>query len=75
VGPRTVLDSVAKRKIPSHRRESNPRTTIVQPVQIINSWSIFNLLKGEGKFVSRHEDVWGSEDIAPPTLKIGTRRE
>jgi hypothetical protein len=32
VGPRAVLDAVAKRKIPSSRRESNPRTPIVQPV-------------------------------------------
>jgi hypothetical protein len=29
VGPRAVLDAVAKRKIPSPRRESNPRTPIV----------------------------------------------
>jgi hypothetical protein len=32
VGPRAVLDAVVKRKIPSLRRESNPRTPIVQPV-------------------------------------------
>jgi hypothetical protein len=32
VGPRTGLDSVVKKKIPSLRRESNPRTPIVQPV-------------------------------------------
>jgi hypothetical protein len=32
VGPRSVLDAVKKRKIPSPRRESNPRTPIVQPV-------------------------------------------
>jgi hypothetical protein len=32
VGPRAVLDAVVKRKIPSPRRESNPRTPIVQPV-------------------------------------------
>jgi hypothetical protein len=31
-GPRTVLDAVVKRKIPSHRRESKPRTPIVQLV-------------------------------------------
>jgi hypothetical protein len=29
MGPRAVLDAVVKRKIPSHRRESNPRTPIV----------------------------------------------
>jgi hypothetical protein len=32
VGPRTVLDAVVKRKIPSSRRESNRRTRIVQPL-------------------------------------------
>jgi hypothetical protein len=32
MGPRTVLDAVVKRKIPSPRRESNPRIPIVYPV-------------------------------------------
>jgi hypothetical protein len=32
VGPRAVLGAVVKRKIPSPRRDSNPRTQIVQPV-------------------------------------------
>jgi hypothetical protein len=32
VGPRAVLDAVVKRKIPSPRQESNPRTPIVQLV-------------------------------------------
>jgi hypothetical protein len=32
VGPRAVLDAVVWRKIPSSRRESNPKTPIVQPV-------------------------------------------
>jgi hypothetical protein len=32
MGPRAVLDAVVKRKIPSPRRESNPKTPIVQPV-------------------------------------------
>jgi hypothetical protein len=32
VDPRGVLDAVVKRKIPSLRRESKPRTPIVQPV-------------------------------------------
>jgi hypothetical protein len=32
VGPRAVLDAVVKRKIPSPRQESNPRTQIVQSV-------------------------------------------
>jgi hypothetical protein len=32
VGPRAVLDTVVKRKIPSPRRESNPRTSLIQPI-------------------------------------------
>jgi iron-sulfur cluster repair protein YtfE (RIC family) len=32
MGPRAVLDAVVKRKIPSPRWESNPRTPIVQSV-------------------------------------------
>jgi hypothetical protein len=41
VGPRTVLNAVVKRKIPSPRRESNPRTPIVQPVaQRYTDWAI-----------------------------------
>jgi hypothetical protein len=32
VGPRVVLDTVVKTKIPNPRRELNPRTPIVQPV-------------------------------------------
>jgi hypothetical protein len=32
VSPGAVQDRVVKRKIPSPRRESNPRTPIVQPV-------------------------------------------
>jgi hypothetical protein len=32
VGHRAVLDAVVKRKILSSRRESNPRTPIVQPI-------------------------------------------
>jgi hypothetical protein len=32
VGPIAVLDAVVKRKIPSPRRESKPRTQIVEPV-------------------------------------------
>jgi hypothetical protein len=32
VDPKDVLDAVVKRKIPSPRRESSPRTSLVQPV-------------------------------------------
>jgi hypothetical protein len=45
VGPRAVLDAVVKRKIPSPRRKSNPRTPIVQPVaQRCTDWAIEILL-------------------------------
>jgi hypothetical protein len=41
VGPRAVLDAVVKRKIPSPRQESNPKTLIVQPVaQRYTNWAI-----------------------------------
>jgi hypothetical protein len=41
VGPRTVLDAEVKRKIPSPRRKSNPRTPNVQPVaQRYTDWDI-----------------------------------
>jgi hypothetical protein len=39
--PRKEPDAVVKRKIPSPRRESNPRTPIVQPVaQRRTDWAI-----------------------------------
>jgi hypothetical protein len=44
-GPRAVLDTVVKRKIPSPCWESNPRTPIVQPVaQRYTDWAITALL-------------------------------
>jgi hypothetical protein len=40
VGPIAVLGAVVKRKIPSSRRESKPRTLIVQPVaQRYTDWA------------------------------------
>jgi hypothetical protein len=45
VGPRAIVDAVVKRKIPSPRRESNPRTPIVQPVaQRYTDWAVTALL-------------------------------
>jgi hypothetical protein len=44
VGPTAVLDTAVKRKIPSPRRESNPRTPIVQPVAL---YCIHVFLKGQ----------------------------
>jgi hypothetical protein len=35
VAPEAVLNAVVKRKIPSLRRESNPRTPIIQPVATV----------------------------------------
>jgi len=43
VGPRAILDVVVKRKIPSSRRESNPRTPIIQPV-VIGSLMYFKII-------------------------------
>jgi hypothetical protein len=41
VGPRAVLDAMVKRKITSPRRDSNPRTPIVQPIaQRYTDWAI-----------------------------------
>jgi hypothetical protein len=46
VGPRAVLEAVVKRKIPSPRRQSNPRNSIVQPVaQRYTDWAITALLR------------------------------
>jgi hypothetical protein len=52
MGPRAVLEAVVKRKIPSPRRESNPRTPIVQPVSnhyttigVVKQYSYFHILK------------------------------
>jgi hypothetical protein len=44
MGPRAVLDAVVKRKIPTPRRESSPRTPIIQPVaQRYTDWAIMAL--------------------------------
>jgi hypothetical protein len=39
-GPIAVLDALVKRKIPSPRRESNPTTPIVHPVENILSFNV-----------------------------------
>jgi hypothetical protein len=47
MGPRAVMDVLVKRKIPSPRRESNPRTQIVQPIaQRYTDWAITALSFG-----------------------------
>jgi hypothetical protein len=68
VGPRAVLDAVVKRKIPRPRRESNPRTPIVQPmamkIRILVVW-VQGILKVEA--------VSSSETLV--SYHIITRRE
>jgi hypothetical protein len=45
VGPRAVLDAVVKGKIPSPRRESNPKTPIAQAVaQRYTDWALTALV-------------------------------
>jgi hypothetical protein len=54
VGPRAVLDTVVKRKIPSPRRESNSRIPIVQPVaQRYTDWAIRAL-----GYTKIHNDIY-----------------
>jgi hypothetical protein len=62
MGSRAILDAVVKKKIPSSRRESNPRNPIVQPVaQRYSYWAITaHKVVPEINLVPRHEDVWGS---------------
>jgi hypothetical protein len=43
-GTRAALDSVVKRKIPSPRRESKPRTPIVQPAAQRHTTELSRLL-------------------------------
>jgi hypothetical protein len=50
VGPRAVLDAVMKRKIPSPRRASKPRTPIVRvfvkiPKNMRSCWSVCGYLE------------------------------
>jgi hypothetical protein len=50
VGSRAVLSAVVKRKIPSPRRESNPRTPIVQPVDESIFTGLFLSVRKRNKF-------------------------
>jgi hypothetical protein len=61
VGPRAVLDAVVKRKIPSPRLESNPRTPIIQPIaQHYTDWAIVALsfLLGKGFTGQQSRPEW-----------------
>jgi hypothetical protein len=59
VDPRAVMDAVVKRKISSPRRESNPRTLIVQPLaQCYTLYdSLFPVTPHPGRFVSFYGSV------------------
>jgi hypothetical protein len=50
VGPRAVLNTVVKRKIPGPRRESNPRTPVVQPVAQRYKWNLTSILDNSMPF-------------------------
>jgi hypothetical protein len=53
MGPRAVLDAVVERKIPSPRRELNPRTPIVQPVAQRYTDLVITVLKNGAE-----ENIW-----------------
>jgi hypothetical protein len=57
VGPRAVLDAVDWRKIPSPRRESNPRTPIVQPVA--QRYRIFKKKSTDNFVFNLDSFIWG----------------
>jgi hypothetical protein len=61
VGPRAVLDEVVKRKIPSPRRESNPGTPIVQPVEL--SRLLDRTIDGTKKSVRMYTMFTGKQKI------------
>jgi len=61
VGPRTGLDAVSKRKIPSPRRDSNPNHPIVQPVVCLLFGFVTNL--------TQHVDeIVGDSDVMDDLL-------
>jgi hypothetical protein len=74
MGPRAVLDAVVKRKIPSLRRESNPRTPIVQPIaQRYTDWAITALnYKHRAEKIKIRQDSFSplSELIICPIIHI-----
>jgi hypothetical protein len=63
VGPRAVLDAVVKRKISSPRRESNPRTPIVQPVSqqsiSVTKWIMLKVLGEKWDCKTREMKIYG----------------
>jgi hypothetical protein len=62
VGHRAVLDAMVKRKIPSPRRESNPRTLIVQPVtQRYTDCRVMVRYQHFKGFTLKMDTAWASE--------------
>jgi hypothetical protein len=55
VGPRAILDTVVKRKIPSPRWESNPSLTSTE-CQINNHW-LYQDTQGVGKVIKEENDL------------------
>jgi hypothetical protein len=67
--PRAVLDAVVNRKIPSPRRESNPRTPVVQPVaQSYTDWSVLFSFTGDCSETSKDTDLYGTVDASCGTF-------
>jgi hypothetical protein len=74
-GPRAGLDTVVKRKIPSPRRESNPRTPIVQPIaQRYTDWAIGFILYDflSNSFLPHFPSTSRSSTWSPPFRFSGT---
>jgi hypothetical protein len=65
VSPRNVLDAVVKRKIPSPRRESNPRTPIVQTVDKL---ALSEIIKKNGLLIFQCNKLFKCE-IRPIIMK------
>jgi hypothetical protein len=65
LGPRAVLGAVVKRKIHCSRRESNPRTPIIQPVaQRYIDWAITALTYEPRHEQTRHATL-GEGELSP----------
>jgi hypothetical protein len=66
VGPRAVLKAVVKRKNPSLRQKSNPRTPIVQSLaQRCTDWAITALARMLKMINIQKRSIWESEGKKP----------
>jgi hypothetical protein len=67
---------VVKRKIPSPRRESNPRKPIVQPVaQHYTDWAITALIARMGQMRNSYNSLVGKPEGRRPVGRPTRRRE